>query len=106
MKTKLTILKEDILKDNYLRSSQCPITKALRRAGFPRLKEGGSEIVVDDQWLNRFVAKTPQELQDKLFAMYIGMGLERFDEDGRISPLEPADFEFEMELPDKYYQPS
>lgn len=41
MKIRLTILKEDILLDNYMDSNHCPITKALIRAGYTELCDKG-----------------------------------------------------------------
>lgn len=41
MKIKLTILAEDILLDNYFNCRECPITKALARAGYPELQDIG-----------------------------------------------------------------
>lgn len=38
----ITILAEDILLDNYTNSSECPITKALHRAGYTELKDTGN----------------------------------------------------------------
>lgn len=41
MKVKLKILASDILEDKYMNSNDCPITRALRKAGLNDYKDAG-----------------------------------------------------------------
>ena len=45
----LTILKEDILLNNYLHSDECPITKALHKAGQLGLYDSGCISGMDNK---------------------------------------------------------
>ncbi len=70
----LTILKEDILENNYKCSDNCPITKALRRAGSKWTDVGG----IADENGRRIMSsscndnynESYKELLTKLFSMY------------------------------------
>ena len=44
MEIKLTILAKDVLENDYLNSNNCPITRALQRAGFKGWEDCGTEI--------------------------------------------------------------
>ncbi len=67
----LNILAQDILEARYLDSEDCPITRALSRAGFPEYEDAGE--ILDENGVaiatiennNSYV-----ELVKKLFGMY------------------------------------
>jgi hypothetical protein len=67
----LTILKEDILLDNYMDSRNCPITKALARVGRPDVYDQG-EIRIDEDVIDD-CNQTYFDLVAKLFGMYNSM---------------------------------
>lgn len=95
-KVTLKILKDDIFNSTYMDSYDCAITRALKREGLD-MKEVGGEIYKEHEFPSGFIVNTPKELSDKVRGMYVYSG----DIDGSITqPVEPADFEFELELPD------
>lgn len=103
MKATLTILAEDIRQGNYMDSSNCPITKALHRAGYPDLRDSGIEIInnYDDAVCNRRTCPEYQALIDKVIGMTKKVrqdkGDTRFNDDPREA-IEIADFTVELEL--------
>ena len=74
----LTILKEDILLDNYMDSGECPITKALRRAGHPNLYDRGYITGQDNNYEEVHIIDNNNEsyndLLKKLYGMYNSLG--------------------------------
>lgn len=97
-KLNLTIKKEDILKEDYTDSYNCPITKALARAGRPDLIEAvGIHNRKPDGKPNKELLSTQgyHEAEQKMFRMY-GSFNSRFDY--IKDPEEPADIEFTIEF--------
>lgn len=73
MRITLTILAKDIKKDNYFDSEKCPITKALKRAGYPELRDGGRIMYRDEVICSEIDNKSYHKLLIKLFGMYNSM---------------------------------
>jgi hypothetical protein len=72
----ITILKEDILLNNYHDADECPITKALHRAGYIELHDVGrihGELNSDYISINHRDNSTYRDLILKLFGMYNSM---------------------------------
>jgi hypothetical protein len=92
----LTILAEDILLDNYMNSKNCPITRALHRAGELKLgdsgyingwdKEGNWVVINNDNFSYR-------KLVIKLFSMYLSFN-NSFKTSGDVilTPIPVEDF--------------
>lgn len=71
-KIKLQILAKDILSSQYTDSSNCAITKALARAGYPEYEDAGTGICIEDT-LDEVVNdsnETYRKLRDKVQNMY------------------------------------
>lgn len=86
---KLKILASDIKDGNYIRSSFCPITLALGRAGL-EMKSGASYLY-SMSVLDRIRSSNHQELDSKVCKMY---------ENYKFRGVEPEDFEFDLILDD------
>jgi len=101
----LNILAEDIRTTDYTNSSNCAITRALRRAGI-WAEEGGGSIYHNDRSLEKRYIDTPEDLHEKVKRMYAHvekeMGKQSYWGKGceQLGPLEPADFDYELEVPD------
>lgn len=72
MKITLTILKEDIEAGNYMNPEECPITKALARAGYPHLKDRGLSIR-NEAWkkVTTYRNRDYKALSDRVCSMHI-----------------------------------
>lgn len=57
----LTILEEDIRELNYHDSENCPITKALARAGYPELRESGGSLTNNGDTEDEFMSYQTDE---------------------------------------------
>jgi len=70
-KLTITILKEDILLDNYLDKHNCPITKALQRVGKTGWVENGGNIRDENYVIVMdYDNQSFRDLRTKLFDMY------------------------------------
>jgi hypothetical protein len=110
MKHKIMILASDFITSAYINTSDCAVTRALSRAGLGDWYEGGGEII-QRGWSCRIA--TPPELDSKVLRMYktVDVNTEKYgkhkslaalwtaENEQLFEPLEPADFEFELELP-------
>ncbi|HMT03843.1 MAG TPA: hypothetical protein PKD00_11200, partial [Burkholderiales bacterium] len=89
--TTLHILADDIWNNGYLNSEECPITRALRRAGKEGYKDQGTAIVNND---NKIVITDYDEqyelLQIKVQSMYAFKSQDTYA--FQLKPIEPADF--------------
>jgi hypothetical protein len=97
---KLQILATDIIDSNYFDSGDCAITRALKRAKLD-MREGAGEILHGAKSYSCFqlVMNTPPELENKVLGMYKYVN-PQFS--AIYPPIEPQDFEFELNLPDNY----
>jgi len=103
MKITLNILKEDIVLDNYLNSDNCPITKALHRAGYNNLKDTGSiegiinEKIIDISEDNN---ESYKQLLTKLFSMYAWFNTTFTNSSTGLDiiPINPESFEHTITL--------
>ena len=95
MKVKLQILAKDIKESDFFHSDDCAITRALKRAGFPHLKDTGTGI--EEKETGRRVAGMRtlgyNKLNSRVQHMYHGAGIITASESE-----EPADFEMEIAL--------
>jgi len=68
----ITILAEDIRNNSYFSANHCPITRALHRAGYSKLKDTGTiEGEFEGESIDINVKnKDYNDLLDKLFGMY------------------------------------
>lgn len=101
MKITLTILKEDIEEGNYTNADICPITKALRRAGYPNLRDEGINIVDETgkavcKWENN---SSYAELSRTIANMDSYVWKKRFNEDTLDFPA-PETFTVTIEVSD------
>ena len=89
----LHILAEDILEVSYFDGKDCPITRALARAGHPELHDSGNEIVNDETSKKIIDRRDPtyETLVNRVISMYIGAGILQLDCARRV-PEEPKDF--------------
>jgi hypothetical protein len=94
---KLLILAQDIRESDYCSPDDCAMTRALRRAGLKAWECGGT---ISRRELMGFI-DTPNELRAKVKGMYVSVG-QLDSELEHVSPIEPADFEFELEVPDNW----
>lgn len=97
MKTiQITILAEDIRTSSYTNADDCAITRALKRAGLDAF-EGGSYIKSGLDYI-----KTPDDLAERVKGMYKSLEPEKWigPTDSLIPIIEPADFTFDLEIPD------
>ena len=103
-KVKITILASDILEGKYGYSKECAMTKAFRRAGLDIREVGGD---IHSNWDSTIIMPTPEDLEHRVLAMYAWA--DRNDQ-GKLSqwplrgnfptPIEPADFDYELTIPD------
>jgi hypothetical protein len=111
-KVKLQILASDIRKNRYSSWTSCAMTKAFQRAGLPWEESGGS-ISTPISKGNVFIMKTPQDLDRKVIGMYFSLNphWDFSDIKGKwngqwgehlrnLQPIEPADFEYYLEIPE------
>ena len=89
----LTILAEDILLNNYRDYEECPITKALHRAGYLNLQDigfisgrdnDGNDITIDNNGI--VYNDTYNNLLVKLFGMYNNTSNRGYNIKGYIIP--------------------
>ena len=94
----LTILAEDILLDNYKDYKDCPITKALHRAGYLNLEDigfisgtdnDGNKITIDNNGI--VYNDTYNNLVVKLFGMYNTISYRHFNIKGVVIPSIPVE---------------
>lgn len=94
----LTILAEDILLDNYKDYKECPITKALHRAGYLNLEDigfisgkdnDGNNIIIDNHGM--LYNDTYNDLIVKLFGMYNSISYKTFNIEGIVIPSIPVE---------------
>ena len=74
MKIQLDILAEDIKETQYANAKDCAITRALNRAGYPNLRDGGI-IIKDMETGNTVIGYTNPDyagLAGKVSYMYMG----------------------------------
>lgn len=99
-KLKITILASDILENNYTDAYNCPITKALARAGRPDLyecvgifkKESEGHSSSDELILD---SREYRELSDILFGMYnYAFPEKKYPR----TPVPVANFDFELNI--------
>jgi hypothetical protein len=104
MKATLQILAEDILNSRYSEPDYCAITCAFRRTNL-NMREGGGAIL-DKNY--RFIMRTPKDLLDKVKAMYKFVDASGWDQnqDAELVPIEPINFEYELEIPNQKFKPS
>lgn len=96
----LNILKENILLDNYMHYNECPITKALQRAGHVEAFDMGSingRINGEEVYISSKNNASYKELLTKLYGMYNSFtsnGGEEYLLSGEIipEPIEVEDF--------------
>lgn len=96
-KIKLIILASDMKEANYGDPNDCPITRALKRAGFHGWRDTGYGI---DNIFHEEVVKGPHyiEMADKV------LGMMSYEKPGSLfhSSTEPAtDFDWELEYSDE-----
>lgn len=89
MKATLQILKHDIEHSNYFNFSDCAITRALKRAGFPELADTGMNLIRITSQPHVHIIQTPYLLKNRVQNMY-------------FNQEEVEDFEYEIEIPDDY----
>ena len=95
-KVTLTILANDILETNYLNSSDCAITRALKRAGLNYEDSGigithvgsNEEVSIDNSQYKNLV--------DKVLGMYFTKYKVGFPNASNVKPLPIEDFTFEL----------
>jgi len=104
----LKILAQDIWDNTYTDAFNCPITKALERAGL-KLMECGTTIETNMPiGAKRIcVGDTPDELTDMVCAMYsfknkVAYASRGSHRDTYLIPIPPADFEYVviLDIPD------
>lgn len=93
---KLEIKAEDILLDNYFDSENCPITKALHRAGYTDLKHTGI-VIIDKEDIFPSTNSSYESLLEKLYGMYASSSKVNRNwvisfKDGPIKPIPVKDF--------------
>jgi hypothetical protein len=68
----LNILAEDIRNNSYFTSESCPITRALHRAGYTKLRDSGTiEGKFEEEYINIDIHNEDYKaLLKKLFSMY------------------------------------
>lgn len=103
MKITLIILAKDIKENNYFDTGDCPITKALHRAGYTFLKDTGTMISPIDYEYNE---QDNINLHNKLFGMYNTLNsyihMTRNHEGQLTSPPSPIeDFSVILDIPDE-----
>lgn len=92
----ITILAEDILLNNYMNCDECPITKALHRAGYSELKDTGSiEGELDGVYI--CIASTNNDSYREMLTKLFGMYNSEFDYEMRVKgvmvePIPAEDF--------------
>lgn len=106
-KIKLLVLKEDIEKYDYTSSGECPITRALWRAGYEGYKSC-VDVMFDSNNTSRTILEYEIHPMRMLNAIVVGMQryagmLEKLSiESNKIAKAyiqPPADIEMEMYLP-------
>jgi hypothetical protein len=99
-KVRIKILASDFSTSSYVLGTDCVMTRAFKRSGL-NLHEGGGSIHIDKSDIN--LCDTPRDLNDKVKAMYKYLDPEGWKkgEDGNIIPIEPADFFYDLELPEE-----
>src|SRR6476659_7973126 len=99
---KLKILAEDIKLDNYTNAEECPITKALARAGRPDLIECVGIYQKGECLLDKHLVKVDDylDLRAKLFGMYHFLNPECFFGEV-VEPIPVEDFEYDLTIPDE-----
>lgn len=98
---KIKILAEDIKLNNYCNAEECPITRALARAGRPDLMECVGIYKKSEALLDKRLVDTDQyqDLRAKLFGMYYSLKPEStYPMD--VDPIPVEDFEYDLMLPD------
>lgn len=100
MKTiQITILAEDIRTSSYTNPDDCAMTRAIKRAGLDAF-EGGGYIELGLDYI-----KTPKNLAERVKGMYKSLEPEKWigrPTDSLIPIIEPADFTFDLEVPDHW----
>jgi hypothetical protein len=91
VKIVLNILASDIKETDYLRASDCAITRALLRAGYPNLIDCGTEISKKKSKLivDSYIPFNYNILANKVMEMYEDKG-------------EIEDFTYEIEVPEEF----
>lgn len=95
----LKVLAEDIMSQSYYQSSYCPITLALKRAGFKNAYHTGMGIRYSDRCV---VNESITKLGDMVLGMYEmkhpGMT------NGLHQPIPIEDFEMEVDLEEHFWK--
>ncbi len=86
----LNILAEDFKETSFFNSSDCVITRAIKRLNNSKLTPSAIVLYHNDD-INEGV-QYPQDLLNKVISMY-GQGDE---------PLKPQDFTYSLEVPDNW----
>lgn len=93
----LLILAEDIRNTDYCNSSNCAITRAIKRAGINGVHVGS--MLVQDLSTNKQIGYIPLGISTKVIQMYEGAG--RMGDPGDIIALEPVDFTTILTITDR-----
>lgn len=99
---RIKILAEDIRTSDYTKTSDCAMTRAFKRANLD-MRECGGQILKGSESFSsfEFIMNTPSELNNKVIAMYKYVAPYK-NYENTIDPMEPQDFEFDLNLPDNY----
>lgn len=87
---KLQILASDIREGTYMNPEDCPITRALRRAGVLNVMDGG--IYLRNSLYKQIHSNNADKLQERVGKMY------GWTKGRRADVEEPQDFEFDLHL--------
>lgn len=100
--TKLKILAEDIMNYGYYNSSNCPITRALQRAGFENYEDHGVHIKDTDGTLI-ISSEEDKDLYDENYKNLVNRVISMYAYKHNEKPIdyvpeEPKDFEVELPI--------
>lgn len=104
---KLQILAKDVMENNYFDFETCPITRALRRAGYlTESTHEGVGMLINGQWFASHKGNTIYLLNERVTGMYVTKYSNQSLEDihgwrsGNIKPFPIEDFEVELDIPE------